>query len=76
MIQGPGMHATVSTNAAKYTQNRGEIRLTARRKGGAIAITVQDNGVGIPPEKLPQMFELFVQGDRSLGARRAGSALV
>jgi len=60
------------TNAAKYTQNEGHIRLTARREGDAIAIAVKDDGVGIPPEKLPQMFEMFAQGDRSLARSEGG----
>ena len=59
-------------NAAKYTENGGDIRLTARREGGEIVITVKDNGVGIPPEKLPEMFELFAQGDRSLARSEGG----
>jgi CheY-like chemotaxis protein len=33
---------------------------------------VQDNGVGIPPEKLPEMFELFAQGDRTLARSEGG----
>ena len=60
------------TNAAKYTPNGGEIRLTARREGGEIALVVKDNGVGIPPERLPQMFELFAQGDHSLARSEGG----
>ena len=60
------------TNAAKYTQNEGHIRLTARREGDEIAIAVKDDGVGIPPEKLPQMFEMFAQGDRSLARSEGG----
>ena len=35
-------------------------------------IRVRDNGVGIPPEKLPQMFELFAQGDRTLARSEGG----
>ncbi len=60
------------TNAAKYTDNGGAIQLTARREGQWVAISVRDNGMGIPPEKLPQMFGLFTQGDRSLARSEGG----
>ena len=59
-------------NAAKYTEKGGEISLRARNEDGQIAIRVRDNGVGIPPEKLPQMFELFAQGDRTLARSEGG----
>jgi CheY-like chemotaxis protein len=60
------------TNAAKYTLSGGKISLTARREEGDIVIKVRDTGIGILPEKLPQMFELFAQGDRSLARSEGG----
>ena len=60
------------TNAAKYTHAGGQISLTAGREGSAVVIRVLDNGIGIPPEKLPSMFELFTQGDRSLARTEGG----
>lgn len=60
------------SNAAKYTHPGGQITLTARREDGAVVIRVLDNGIGIPPEKLPSMFELFTQGDRSLARTQGG----
>ncbi len=59
-------------NAAKYSDNAGHIRITARNEGGAVVISVRDRGVGIPAEKLPKMFELFAQGDRSLARSEGG----
>jgi len=59
-------------NAAKYSENGGAIRLEARREGPEIAIVVADSGVGIAPEQLPRMFELFAQGDRSLARSEGG----
>jgi PAS domain S-box-containing protein len=60
------------TNAAKYTESGGHIWLSAEQRGNDVAIRVRDTGIGIPPEKIPQMFELFVQGDRSLARSEGG----
>ncbi len=60
------------SNAAKYTEKGGEISLRARKEDDEIVIRVRDNGAGIPPEKLPQMFELFAQGDRTLARSEGG----
>ncbi|MFO0889699.1 MAG: ATP-binding protein [Isosphaeraceae bacterium] len=60
------------TNAAKYTEDGGRIQLTARREGEQVVVAVRDNGMGIPPEKLPEMFRLFAQGDRSLARSEGG----
>jgi len=59
-------------NAAKYTESGGTIWFTAGHEGNDIVIKVRDTGIGIPPEKLPQMFELFAQGDRSLARSEGG----
>ncbi len=60
--------ANLLTNAARYTPPGGRIRLAARREGGEIVVRVTDNGAGISPEMLPRIFELFVQGERQVGA--------
>ncbi len=60
------------TNAAKYTDVGGRIWLSVGRDGDDAVIRVRDNGMGIPPEKLPEMFELFAQGDRSLARSEGG----
>jgi signal transduction histidine kinase/CheY-like chemotaxis protein len=59
-------------NAAKYTEDGGRIQLTARREGKQVVLGVRDNGMGIPPERLPEMFRLFAQGDRSLARSEGG----
>jgi PAS domain S-box-containing protein len=64
--------ANLLTNAAKYTDPGGEIRLELRKYGATIAIVISDNGVGIPEELLPRIFDLFVQGDRSLDRSQGG----
>jgi len=60
------------TNAAKYTDEGGSIFLTTERVGGEIVIRVRDTGMGIPAELLPRIFDLFIQGDRSLARSEGG----
>jgi len=60
------------TNAAKYTDSGGRILLTAKRECEQLLISVKDNGIGISPEKLPEMFGLFTQGDRALARSEGG----
>jgi PAS domain S-box-containing protein len=69
------------TNAARYTGNGGAVTLSARRDGaGWLRIGVRDNGIGLAPEVLPQVFGLFFQGkrgvDRVEGGLGIGLALV
>jgi CheY-like chemotaxis protein len=64
--------ANVLTNAAKYTDPGGEIRLESRNDGGEAVLTVTDNGVGISKELLLRVFDLFVQSDRTLDRAQGG----
>ncbi len=59
-------------NAAKYTDNGGLIRASIEQEGAEAVIRVRDNGVGIAPELLPHIFELFTQVDGSLGRSYGG----
>jgi len=63
------------TNAAKYTEPGGSISMTAARDNGHVVIRVRDNGCGIRPEMLPHIFEMFVQGERTLDRSRGGLGL-
>jgi CheY-like chemotaxis protein len=67
-------------NAAKYTPQGGRIELSAERDQNDVIIRVQDNGVGLTPEALPKVFELFSQIgktlDRSQGGLGIGLTLV
>jgi two-component system, sensor histidine kinase len=60
------------TNAAKYTDPSGQIRVELRGKPDAAVIVVSDNGIGISPELLPSIFDLFVQSGRSLDRSEGG----
>ena len=59
-------------NAAKFTPGRGKLSLEARRDEDAVEIVVSDNGVGIAPETLPYVFDLFTQDERSLARSQGG----
>ena len=67
-------------NAAKYTPDGGRIALSARRDRDEVLISISDNGIGIPSEMLPRVFDLFTQVrgnlDRSRGGLGIGLALV
>jgi CheY-like chemotaxis protein len=64
--------ANLLNNAAKYTPEGGSIDLQVASRAGEAVITVRDNGSGIETELLPRVFELFVQGDRSLDRGQGG----
>jgi signal transduction histidine kinase len=59
-------------NACKYTEPGGRIRLSAEPAGGDVVVRVSDTGLGIPPEQLASIFEMFTQVDRSLERAQGG----
>jgi PAS domain S-box-containing protein len=59
-------------NAAKYTEPGGRIDLEVSREPGQAVVRVTDTGIGIGPELLPQIFDLFTQGDRTLTRSEGG----
>src|SRR6185437_4507776 len=60
------------SNAVKYSDRGSRIWLTAERQGDEAVIRVKDAGVGIPPDMLPRVFDLFTQVDRSLEKSQGG----
>ena len=60
------------TNAAKYTDVNGKILLSAEQVGDECLLRVRDTGVGITPELLPCIFDLFTQAERSLDRSQGG----
>jgi signal transduction histidine kinase/DNA-binding response OmpR family regulator len=76
-VEGDGVRlaqvvGNLLNNAAKYTENGGQIWLGAGREGDEAVIRVRDTGLGIPPEMLGSVFELFTQVDRSLDRSEGG----
>jgi PAS domain S-box-containing protein len=67
------------TNAGKYTDPEGQIRLRAASDGQTVTVSVTDTGVGIPPQEIVRVFEMFSQvkssQDRSEGGLGIGLAL-
>ena len=59
-------------NAAKYTGEGGKITLSVMREGSDAVIEVRDTGIGISPDILPQIFDLFTQADHSLAHSQGG----
>jgi signal transduction histidine kinase len=60
-------------NAAKYTEPGGHIEVAAWKEDGEAVVCVKDDGIGIGPELLPRIFDLFIQGEQGLD--RSGGGL-
>lgn len=59
-------------NAAKYTEPGGRITLTAEVEGANAVVRIRDNGIGIPADALPRIFEMFSQVDRGKADAQGG----
>jgi signal transduction histidine kinase/DNA-binding response OmpR family regulator len=80
IVRGDPMRLTqvvmnVLSNAAKYTEPRGQIRVCARADRDAIEIRVRDTGIGISSEMLPRIFDLFTQERQALDRAHGGLGL-
>ncbi|MFL6693296.1 MAG: ATP-binding protein, partial [Ramlibacter sp.] len=64
--------ANLLNNASKYSEAGGEITVRARSQDGQAVISVRDTGIGIDPEALPRMFEMFSRGQRDSGRTQGG----
>lgn len=59
-------------NAAKYTERGGRIELRVELAGSDLVVSVKDTGIGIPPDKLQTIFEMFAQVDGALSRSQGG----
>lgn len=64
--------ANLLNNAAKYTPHGGRIEVDASAEGAFAVVRVRDNGVGIPPEMLPRVFDMFSQVDHTIDQAQGG----
>jgi PAS domain S-box-containing protein len=64
--------SNILNNAAKYTEPGGQIRLVIHREGDEVLVSIRDNGIGIPAQMLPNVFDMFTQVDRSLERSQGG----
>src|SRR3954464_12770166 len=59
-------------NACKFTESGGMVSISAERQGGHVAVSVKDTGIGIAPDEIESIFEMFAQVDQSLERTRGG----
>jgi two-component system CheB/CheR fusion protein len=59
-------------NAAKYTEGNGRIDVLEERQGDEVLVRIRDTGIGIAPEMLPRIWDLFAQSDRALDRAEGG----
>ena len=64
--------ANLLNNAAKYTPREGRIEISMKRGGDQASVSVRDDGMGISPEMLSQIFDLFAQSHRAKGREQGG----
>ena len=67
--------ANLLNNAAKYTEPGGHLFIGGERRGESVVLTVRDDGIGIAPEMLPRVFDLFVQERQALDRAQGGLGL-
>jgi signal transduction histidine kinase len=72
LIRLAQVFSNLLNNAARYTNQNGQIWLTAERHGDEVVVKVRDTGLGIPPDMLPKVFEMFTQVSPSAGRSQGG----
>ena len=69
------MLTNLLSNALRYTEPPGSVRLSARTVDGAVRLSVTDSGMGIAAEDLPRVFERFYRTDKSRSRAAGGSGI-
>ncbi len=64
--------ANLLNNSARYTERGGHVALSVEQYGSDAVVSVRDDGIGIPADLLPRVFDMFTQADRSLERSRGG----
>jgi PAS domain S-box-containing protein len=64
--------ANLLTNASKYSKDGASIEVALDATANSALLTVRDHGIGIDPQMLPQVFDVFLQGDRTLDRAQDG----
>jgi len=72
MVRLAQVVSNLLNNAAKYTERGGRIWLTAAKEGSNTVVSVRDTGMGITPEVLPRIFEMFTQAGRAISGSPGG----
>jgi len=67
--------ANLLTNAAKYTPAGGRVEVAVEARAGEVVISVRDDGVGMAPEMLPRVFDLFTQVESTLDRAKGGMGI-
>ncbi|MFN2388479.1 MAG: sensor histidine kinase [Actinomycetota bacterium] len=79
-VRGDGQHLrlllrNLLDNAIRYTPHGGDVRIAVERDGPAVVVRVTDNGIGIPLEARPRIFERFYRVDKGRSRDRGGTGL-
>ena len=64
--------SNILSNAIQYTPDGGHIAINAKASDEMVSITVSDTGIGMTPDLIPRVFDLFVQGERGLDRQEGG----
>ena len=72
MVRLSQVFANLLNNAAKYTRRGGKISVSGRKEGDNVVIHVIDNGIGISPEMMPRVFDMFLQVDSTIERSQSG----
>ncbi len=72
MVRLSQVFSNLLNNAAKYTKRGGQISISAAREGEEVVIHIADNGIGISPELLPRVFDMFLQADSAIERSHGG----